>query len=118
MLSGAWRWIKENKWKSAAAAAVVGGYIWYQRSQQGRSEAQLEKQRMTTYWRDSQLAADQTISKFVPILAKQVEQHTRLFEIVASLRNPDNDAQAKSRLFEELKIAGMYRPWSEKMTHF
>ena len=72
MLSGTWKWIKENKWKSAAAAAVVGGYLWYKQSKRGQDEGRLEKQRMTTYWRDSQVAADNTIAQFVPILARQV----------------------------------------------
>lgn len=106
MLSGTWKWIKENKWKSAAAAAVVGGYLWYKQAQQNRAEVKLEKQRMNSYWRDSQIAADSTIAKFVPILTRKVEAHTRLSEIISSLRNPANDKQAKTVLFEELKVAG------------
>ena len=83
--------------------------MWYKQTQRNQEEGKMEKQRMTTYWRDSQIAADNTIAKFVPLLARQVESHTRLFEIVSSLRNPANDTQAKARLFEELKVAGTYR---------
>jgi len=106
MFSGAWKWIKDNKWKSFAAAAVAGGYWWYKSSQSRQSEEKVQKQKMTTYWRDSQVAADKTIAQFVNILAKHVEQHTRLFEIVSALRNPDNTPQDKARLFKELKVAG------------
>ena len=106
MISGAWKWIKDNKWKSFAAAAVVGGYFWYKSSKSQESEEKVQKQKMTTYWRDSQLAADKTIAEFINILAKHVEQHTRLFEIVAALRNPENSTQDKARLFKELKVAG------------
>jgi hypothetical protein len=108
MLSGTWKWIKDNKWKSMAAVAVTGGFLWYQSSQRNNGEEKLEKQKMTTYWRDSQIAADKTISQFIPILAKHIEQHTQLFDIVAALRNPENSAQDRTRLFKELKIQGMH----------
>lgn len=104
MISGAWKWVKDNKWKSLAAISVAGGYLWYRSSRVTESEGKLQKQKMTAYWRDSQIAADKTIVQFVPLLAGHIELHTKLFELVASLRKPENSAQDKNTIFKELKV--------------
>lgn len=105
MFSAAWKWVANNKWKSMAAVAIAGGYLWYRHTVVDYSEDDARKQRMTTYWRDSQLAADQTIAQFVKILNTEIEKHSRLTEVLTAIKKPGLESADRQRLFKELKIA-------------
>lgn len=116
MFGRAWKWVKDNKWKTLAGVAVVGGYVLYSRSQGADHSKEFQKQKMTSYWRDSQIAADRTIHRFLDLLRSRTEDHTHLSEILIGLRNPELSSQDKARIFKELRTAGMFPFW-ERMPH-
>jgi hypothetical protein len=102
--SKAWNYIKSNKWKVlGAATTATAGILWW-RGRSARSDfAQLQNKQI--FWTDSQSTCDQTIVSFAPLVAKTLNDITKIPELLEQLRKPDLDRQTKLELWEQLKVA-------------
>ena len=103
-VSKAWNYVKSNKWKVlGAATTATAGFLWW-RGRSARSDlAQLQNKQI--FWTDSQSTCDQTIVSFAPLVAKTLNDITKIPELLEQLRKPDLDRQTKLELWEQLKVA-------------
>lgn len=103
-ISKAWTFVKQNKWKivGAVAGTAAGYMVW--RSRSSRSDW-YQQQQQNVFWTESQTTCDQTIVSFAPLVAKVLNDITKIPELLEQLRKPELDRQGKLELWEQLKVA-------------
>lgn len=106
-LSKAWEFIKTHKWKAIGLTSVAAGIYWTSRSSQ---DDRAQEQQRRAFWTDSQSTCDQTIVSFAPLVAKSLNETTKIADLLEQLRKPDLDRRVKVELWDELKGACTFFP--------